>query len=80
MAYNQVKPSHDCVAFFYVADLFDDIGAHGSAAHSVTPHRSSSLADRWTRPPFRRAAGIKHPPGIVDSGRVFLAADRLARV
>jgi len=80
MAYNQVKPSHDCVAFCYVADLSDDIGAHGSAAHSVTPHRSSSPPVRWMWPPFRRAAGIKRPAGIVDSGPVFLAADRLTRV
>ncbi|TFV45668.1 hypothetical protein E4K65_24005 [Bradyrhizobium niftali] len=80
MAHNQVKPSHDCVAFRYVSDLFDDIGLRGSAAHSVTPHRSSSPHDRWTRPPFRRAAGIKRAAGIVDSGRVFLAADGLAGV
>ncbi|MGX1319089.1 hypothetical protein AB7M17_002542 [Bradyrhizobium sp. USDA 377] len=80
MAYNQVKPSHDCVAFRYVADLFDDIGARGSAAHSVTPHRSSCPLDRWTWPPFRRAAGIKRAGGIVDFARVFLAADRRAAV
>jgi hypothetical protein len=80
MAYNQVKPSHDCVAFGYVTDLFDNIGARGSAAHSVTPHRSSSSHDRWMRSPFRRAAGIKRAAVIVDSGRVFLAADGLAGV
>jgi hypothetical protein len=68
MAHNQVKPSHDCVDFRYVSDLFDDIGLRGSAAHSVTPHRSSSPHDRRTRPAFRRAAGIKRAAGIVDSG------------
>ncbi|MBB4372630.1 hypothetical protein GGD63_005440 [Bradyrhizobium sp. cir1] len=80
MAYNQVKPSHDCVAFRYVADLFDNIGARGSATHSVTPHRSSSPLDRWMRPPVRGAAGIKPAGGIVDFGRVFLAADRRSAV
>ncbi|MCK1716281.1 hypothetical protein [Bradyrhizobium sp. 141] len=71
MAHNQVKPSHDCVAFDYVTDLFDDIGVHGSAAHSVTPHRSSSPHDRRMRPPFRRAAGIKDIAAIVDVGARF---------
>ncbi|WFU25684.1 hypothetical protein QA649_05605 [Bradyrhizobium sp. CB1717] len=80
MAHNQVKPSHDCVAFCYVADLPDNIGVRGSAAHSVTPHRSSSPLDRWMSSPFRRAAGIKRAGGIVDFGRVFLAADRCAAV
>jgi hypothetical protein len=46
MAHNQVKPSHDCVAFCYLFDFLDDIGARGNAAHSVTPHRSSSPWDR----------------------------------
>jgi len=80
MAYNQVKPSHDCVSFCYVADLFDDIGARGSAAHSVTPHRSSCARDRRMQPPFRRAAGIKRTAGIVGFGRVFLAAAGAAGV
>ncbi|WP_439372788.1 hypothetical protein ACRQ5Q_03600 [Bradyrhizobium sp. PMVTL-01] len=80
MAHNQVKPSHDCVAFCYVSDLLDDIAARGSAAHSVTPHRSRSPLDRWTSSPFRRAAGIKRAGAIVDFGRVFLAADRRAAV
>ncbi|MBW7974977.1 hypothetical protein [Bradyrhizobium sp. BR 10289] len=80
MAYNQVKPSHDCVAFCYVIDLSNDIGVRGSAAHSVTPHRSSSFYDRRMRPPFCPSGGIKRGCGIVDFGRVFLAADRLARV
>ncbi|MBR0968826.1 hypothetical protein JQ554_32930 [Bradyrhizobium diazoefficiens] len=75
MAHNQVKPSHDCVAFYYVADFPDDIGVCGSAAHSVTPHRSSSGHDRRTRPRFRRAAGIKPADAIVDVSRAFLAAD-----
>ncbi|MGY8636012.1 hypothetical protein RAD15_26425 [Bradyrhizobium sp. 14AA] len=80
MAHIQVKPSHDCVAFCYVPDLFDDIDARGSAAHSVTPHRSSSLHDRWTQPPFCRAAGIKETLAFVDFSCAFLAADCLAGV
>ncbi|MCP3392995.1 hypothetical protein NLM27_30035 [Bradyrhizobium sp. CCGB12] len=76
MAYNQVKPSHDCVAFSYVSDLLDDIGARGSAAHSVTPHRSSCPHDRQMQPPFRRAAGIKRTIAVVDIGGAFWAADR----
>jgi hypothetical protein len=75
MAHNQVKPSHDCVAFYYLSDFIDDIGVCGSAAHSVTPHRSSCLHDRRTRPPFRRAAGIKRVVAIVDFRWVFLAAN-----
>jgi hypothetical protein len=59
MAYNQVKPSHDCAAFRYLSDLFDDIGVFGSAAHSVTPHRSSSPGDRRRRPLFCPSGGIK---------------------
>jgi hypothetical protein len=82
MAYNQVKPSHDCVAFCYVADLFDNIGANGRAAHSVTPHRSSAPQYRWMRPPFRRAAGIEDAAAIVDVGvhfgrRIALAGCRI---
>jgi hypothetical protein len=80
MAYNQVKPSHDCVAFYYVSDLFDNIGSRGSAAHSVTPHRSSSPHDRRMQPPFRPAGRIKRAGGIIDFGRAFLAADGLAGV
>ncbi|MCK1281157.1 hypothetical protein IVB46_38665 [Bradyrhizobium sp. 61] len=80
MAHNQVKPSHDCVAFYYLSDLLDDIGARGNAAHSVTPHRSSSLHDRRIRPPFRPAGGIKGIAAIVDIGGAFWAADRLAGV
>ncbi|QIO31254.1 hypothetical protein [Bradyrhizobium sp. 1(2017)] len=76
MAYNQVKPSHDCVAFPYVADLFHDIGAHGNAAHSVTPHRSSSPRDRRMKPPFRRAVGIKRTIAVVVPHSAFWAADR----
>jgi hypothetical protein len=67
-AHNQVKPSHDRVVFVYVYDLIDDIGLRANAAHSVTPHRSSSPHDRRMRPAFRRAAGIKRAAGIVDSG------------
>ncbi|MGL3106198.1 hypothetical protein [Bradyrhizobium sp. BR 1432] len=80
MAYNQVKPSHDCVAFCYVSDLINDIGAHSSAAHSVTPHRSSSPHDRRMQPPFRRAAGIKGTVAVVDIGDAFWAADGLGGV
>jgi len=71
MAYNQVKPGHDCVAFDYVTDLFDDIGVCGSAAHSVTPHRSSSPQDRRMVPPFRHAAGIEDATAIVDTVACF---------
>ncbi|MCK1391822.1 hypothetical protein [Bradyrhizobium sp. 1] len=80
MAYNQVKPSHDCVSFCYLSDLFDDIGVCGNAAHSVTPHRSSCAHDRRMRPPFRRAAGIKRAAGIVGFRAVFLAAAGFAEV
>jgi hypothetical protein len=80
MAHNQVKPSHDCVAFCYLADFVYDIAARGSAAHSVTPHRSSSRHDRGKRSPFRRAAGIKGAAVIVDAVRAFWAADRPAGV
>ncbi|XUJ31993.1 hypothetical protein ACQ5SK_24520 [Bradyrhizobium japonicum] len=80
MAHNQVKPSHDCVAFYYLSDLLDDIGARGNTAHSVTPHRSSSLHDRRMRPPFRPAGGIKGIAAIVDIGGAFWAADCLAGV
>ncbi|MBR0902133.1 hypothetical protein [Bradyrhizobium liaoningense] len=80
MAYNQVKPSHDCVAFPYVADLFDNIGACSSAAHSVTPHRSSSPRDRRMKPPFRRAAGIKQTIAVVVPHGAFWAADRCDEV
>jgi hypothetical protein len=53
-AHNQVKPSHDHVVFVYVSDLIDDIALCASAAHSVTPHRSSSPGDppKWLT--FRR--------------------------
>ncbi|MGC0390369.1 hypothetical protein ACVIU7_001467 [Bradyrhizobium liaoningense] len=80
MAHNQVKPSHDCVAFGYVADLFDDIGVRGSAAHSVTPHRSRSPHDRRTRLSFRLTAWIKEATAFVDFRGGFLAADCLTRV
>jgi hypothetical protein len=75
MAHNQVKPSHDCVAFDYVIDLLDDIGARSSAAHSVTPHRSRSARDRRMQPCFRRARGIKAGAKFVDFRGGFLAAD-----
>jgi hypothetical protein len=71
MAHNQVKPSHDCVAFCYLSDLIDDIGASGSAAHSVTPHRSSSPWDRRMWPSFCPSGGIKRAAGIVDAGWMF---------
>ncbi|WP_431206663.1 hypothetical protein ACQ86E_11010 [Bradyrhizobium betae] len=80
MAHNQVKPSHDCVAFSYVTDFLEDIAMCGSAAHSVTPHRSSSSHDRRGSSLFCRAAGIKAAAAIVDSSYAFLAAVGLARV
>ncbi|WP_456622570.1 MULTISPECIES: hypothetical protein [unclassified Bradyrhizobium] len=79
-AHNQVKPSHDRVVFYYAVDLIDDIAARASAAHSVTPHRSSSPHDPPRRPTFRRAAGIKASAAIVDFPGAFLAADWPARV
>ncbi|WFU72131.1 hypothetical protein [Bradyrhizobium sp. CB2312] len=75
MAYNQVKPSHDCVSFCYLTDFIGDIGVRGRAAHSVTPHRSSSRQDRRKRSPFRRPAGIKGADAIVDAAGAFWAAD-----
>ncbi|MGY3107661.1 hypothetical protein [Bradyrhizobium sp. LM6.9] len=80
MGHNQVKPSHDCVHSCYVSDLFYNIGARGSAAHSVTPHRSSSPHDRRMPSPFRPAAGIKEGTALVDIRGAFWAADRLAGV
>jgi hypothetical protein len=80
MAHNQVKPSHDCVHSRYVYDFFGNIGAAGSAAHSVTPHRSRSPLDRRTQSPFRPAAGIKGGAAIVHVKGAFWAADRLAGV
>ncbi|QFI74300.1 hypothetical protein [Bradyrhizobium betae] len=80
MAHNQVKPSHDCVAFYYVSDFLDDIGVCGSTAHSVTPHCSSSAHDRRRRPRFRRAVWIKQAAAIVDFTGAFLAADGRAGV
>jgi hypothetical protein len=80
MAHNQVKPSHDCVHSSYVSDLFGNIGADGSAAHSVTPHRSRSPLDRRTPSPFCPAAGIKGCAAIVHVKGAFWAADRLAGV
>ncbi|MEY9181449.1 hypothetical protein ABIG06_003081 [Bradyrhizobium sp. USDA 326] len=75
MAHNQVKPSHDCVAFDYVSDLFGDIGVCDSAAHSVTPHRSRSPHDRRMQLSFRRTAWIKEAIVFVDFRGGFLAAD-----
>jgi hypothetical protein len=80
MAHNQVKPSHDCVHSCYVFDLSYNIGAGGSAAHSVTPHRSRSPLDRRMPSPFRPAAGIKGGAVIVHVKGAFWAADRLAGV
>jgi hypothetical protein len=80
MAHNQVKPSHDCVHSCYVSDLFGNIRVRSSAAHSVTPHRSSSSHDRRMPSPFRPAAGIKGGAVVVDVRGAFWAADRLARV
>jgi hypothetical protein len=80
MAHNQVKPSHDCVHSCYVFDLSHNIGAGGSAAHSMTPHRSRSPLDRRMPSPFRPAAGIKGGAVIVHVKGAFWAADRLAGV
>jgi hypothetical protein len=80
MAYNQVKPSHDRVSFCYIYDFIQDIGAIGSAAHSVTPHRSSSPHDQRIGPLFRPAAGIKGIAAIVGVRSRFWAADYRAGV
>ncbi|WP_198029505.1 hypothetical protein [Bradyrhizobium sp. WSM3983] len=53
-AHNQVKPSHDRVVFGYLSDFIVDIALHASAAHGVTPHRSSSPRDLPMWPTFRR--------------------------
>ncbi|MET4388731.1 hypothetical protein ABIB73_004495 [Bradyrhizobium sp. F1.4.3] len=71
--YNQVKPSHDRVVFGYVVDFIGDISLGASAAHSVTPHRSSSPRDQPMWPTFRRAPGIKRTSTIVDFMGRFLA-------
>ncbi|MHB0771899.1 hypothetical protein [Bradyrhizobium sp. 5.13L] len=76
MAHNQVKPSHDCVAFVYVFDFVDDIAVRDNAAHSVTPHRSRSAHDRRMQLCFRGAAGIKEAIAFVDFAGGFLAAAR----
>ena len=80
MAHNQVKPSHDRVVFIYVYDLIGDIALRVSAAHGVTPHRSSSPHDRRMQSPFHPAAGIKGGAAVVDVRGAFWAADRLAGV
>ncbi|HEX9209087.1 MAG TPA: hypothetical protein VF901_01115, partial [Bradyrhizobium sp.] len=78
-AHNQVKPSHDRVVFCYIFDFLDDIAVLASAAHSVTPHRSSSLRDPAMWPTFRRASGIKATAAIVDFADAFLAAASIDR-
>ncbi|MCG2627102.1 hypothetical protein L6654_10730 [Bradyrhizobium sp. WYCCWR 13023] len=51
----------------YIIDFIEDIDPHASAAHSVTPHRSSSPRDLPLWPTFRRALGIKGAAATVDS-------------
>ncbi|WP_128968765.1 hypothetical protein [Bradyrhizobium guangdongense] len=65
-AHNQVKPSHDRVVFCYVPDFVEDIALHASAAHSVTPHRSSLARDPPIRLTFGAAFGIKLTAASVD--------------
>ncbi|MDN4988324.1 hypothetical protein QY049_34730 [Bradyrhizobium sp. WYCCWR 13022] len=65
-AHNQVKPSHDRVVFAYIFDFIHDIALLASAAHSVTPHRSSSPRDLPIWPIFRRPGGIKAMAANVD--------------
>jgi len=65
-AHNQVKPSHDRVVISYISDFIGDIDLRASAAHSVTPHRSSSPCDLPLSPTFRRALGIKGMAAAVD--------------
>ncbi|WP_164933532.1 hypothetical protein [Bradyrhizobium guangzhouense] len=50
----------------YISDFIGDIDPHTSAAHSVTPHRSSSPRDPPPWPTFRRAHGIKGTAVTVD--------------
>src|SRR5207248_1174852 len=64
--HNQVKPSHDRVVFGYAIDSIDIIALHASAAHSVTPHRSSSSRDLPMRPTFRHGRGIKGIATVVN--------------
>jgi hypothetical protein len=65
-AHNQVKPSHDRVVIGYISDFVGDIDLRASAAHSVTPHRSSSPRHLPVWPTFRRALGIKGMAPTVD--------------
>jgi hypothetical protein len=58
-AHNQVKPSHDRVVIGYIVDFIGDIPLCASAAHRVTPHRSSLARDLPIRPTFRRVGRIK---------------------
>ncbi|MDA9407724.1 hypothetical protein XH80_13550 [Bradyrhizobium sp. CCBAU 45384] len=53
----------------YIADFTGDIDLRASAAHSVTPHRSSSPRDLPPQSTFRRALGIKGMAVIIDSAR-----------
>ncbi|WP_439407128.1 hypothetical protein ACNJX9_37520 [Bradyrhizobium sp. DASA03076] len=53
----------------YMFDFAGDIDPRASAAHSVTPHRSSSPRDLPLRSTFRRALGIKGMAVIIDSTR-----------
>jgi len=56
----------------YIIDFACNIDLNASAAHSVTPHRSSSPHDLPPWPTFRRAPGIKGAAANVDSaGAVF---------
>jgi hypothetical protein len=66
--------------FDYAFDLIDDIALRACAAHSVTPHRSSSPRDLPMRPTFRNGPGIKGITVAVDFYGPVLAADSPAAV
>jgi len=60
---------------YYVSDFIEDIDLRASAAHSVTPHRSSSPRHLPVWPTFRPALGIKGTTVTVDLVDGFLTAD-----
>jgi hypothetical protein len=78
-AHNQVKPSQDCVAFSYPIDFIANNRVVSSAAHSVTPHRSSSCRDRPSACGLAVAVRIKRRAPIVGARAVSVAARRARR-
>jgi hypothetical protein len=73
-AHNQVKPSQDCAAFIYPIDFIDNNRVMSNAAHSVTPHRSSSCRDRPPACGLAVAVRIKRRAPIVGARARSVAA------